>query len=185
MANMDTERHRAGDEEQRDRLLRELSDVLQPEPLSESVERRIWDRIDRQFPAAAPPAVRRLRRIGLAVAAAVLALVALSDRDAPPAPADEPAPVVLSAEDAAEIVAAYGVLVWNGPLDYSFQHVSNELDAIEQRIERSPTASADLPWEPEDDWDAPPAEPETTSPRPAATRRCEFARGVPRQGVQA
>lgn len=153
--------------EQTRSLLRELSDVLQPEPLPETVEQYICDRIAERSVRPARILLRPACRIGLAAAAAVLALVVLSPSNGPRSPVSAPTAVTLSARDAADIVSAYGVLSWGGSLDQSLERVSSELDAIEQQIERAPEASASLPWGSEDDWDAPPTDHNTVSPRPA------------------
>ena len=144
-------------------LLGELQDALHPEPLPQALVRRIHDRVDYQTRAGTLHLPRRLLLVGLAAAAA-LALAVVLPLGLPPSPNEEPA--ALSANDAAEIVAAWALLGWNEHLDYSIERVSTDLDHIEKRIRRGPGACTDLPWGPEDDWDVPPDNRKGMTPLP-------------------
>jgi hypothetical protein len=152
-------------------LLGGLREALRPEPLSETLVRRIHARLTDQD--SAPPVTiwRTIRLTGLAAAAAlVLALV--QPAALPPASNRTATPTALSPADAADIVAAYGLLDWGGHMDYSIERVSTELKEIEQSIKREPGVQTGLPWSREDDWDAPSAS------RDGALRTRESSGGV-------
>ena len=68
--------------------------------------------------------------------------------------ADEGA-IELSAEDAADIAAAYGLLDWDDPVGYSLEQASTALTDLQQKIERCAGTEAAVPWNADDDWDTP------------------------------
>ena len=123
-------------------LVNELRSVLRPEPLPEALARRIARQLDAQTVGRRTLILRQLRVGGLAAAAALL-LAVIGPWNL------RTTSVVLSEQDAASIVAAWEDTSWTGYLDYSLERVSDELDDIEQRIDRE----SGLPWGPEDDWD--------------------------------
>ena len=136
-----------------DALLTSLRDALRPEPLRPAFANRIradWER--RAMPAG------RLRLpafhiVGLAAAACLMvALLLPSTRTRQPV-----APVALSSDEAAAIVAAYGVLAWEGPMDGSLDVIGASLDEIERALGPGSESRNLLPWGNEDNWDIPPA----------------------------
>jgi hypothetical protein len=152
-------------------LLHGLREALKPEPLPETLVRRIHVRLTDQGQIRSTTIWRTIRLAGLAAAAAlVLALV--QPAALPPASNGAASTTGLSPTDAADIVAAYGLLDWGGHLDYSIERVTTELKEVERSIEREPGAQTGLPWSRDDDWDAPSAS------RDGALRTGESSGGV-------
>jgi anti-sigma factor RsiW len=135
-------------------LVRELQDAMGPDPLPEAVVQRIDARLGRG-PRGRTRVLWRPIRLAALAAAAVLALAVVQHLVRSPASPEAPLAVALSPADAAEIVAVYGLLSWQGHVDYSIEQVSSEVKNIEQRMEREPGVETGLPWSREDDWDVP------------------------------
>lgn len=135
-------------------LLRELRDVLGPQPLSDALIRQIHGRMEESAGSRGQGVLRPFRMLSVAAAAAVVALLVLGRLGAPPASSPTPAAPELTNEDATSIVSACRLLGWNGREDYSLQRVSDRIEEVEQQIEAGPASH--LPWRAEDDWDRAP-----------------------------
>jgi len=134
-----------------DALLASLREVLRPEPLSPA----LGDRIRAGWESRAAPAGRlrlpTVRLLGLAAAACLMVALLLQ-----PARTRQPAaPVALSPDEAAAIVAAWGVLAWEGPVDGSLGVISASLDEIESALGRESERRTLFPWSSDDNWDVP------------------------------
>ncbi|MCK4341723.1 MAG: hypothetical protein KAY37_08380 [Phycisphaerae bacterium] len=164
--------------------------ALLPEPLPRRLEDDIRVRLDAEI--ARRPAVWSLpSRLICTAAAACLLAALLSPGQAPS--------IELSEADAAAIVAAQGLLRWEGSVESSVddltarvddvarkiervsdpgsffpsgsvEYLSAKVDDIARTIERDPDAHTVLPWDPEDDWDVPAGEAETSGVRPRSVR---------------
>jgi hypothetical protein len=135
-------------------LVAELRTALQPEPLPEALVTAIHTRIRRQ-------SGRRNRVVRfiapLAVAAAATLAMAITTRytsTVPQAQPAESAAIVLSTEDAADIVAANVLLSWEGQFQASVSEIATEVGGLREATERISQAGGSLPWSAEDDWDA-------------------------------
>jgi hypothetical protein len=134
-----------------DALLASLRDVLRPEPLPAALA----DRIRAGWESRAAPAGRlrlpAIRLVELAAAACLMVALLL-----PPARTRQAAgPVALSPDEAGAIVAAWGVLAWEGPVDGSLDVISASLDEIESALGRESERRTLLPWSSDDNWDVP------------------------------
>lgn len=152
-------------------LLHELRGVLRPEPLPDALVRRIHQQLDAQLVGRRSLALRHLRVAGLAAAAALL-LTVIGPWNLPGTTSQTPPTITLSEQDAADIVAAWGQMSWGSYLDYSLERISDELDDIDQRIDRQLGVQTCLPWDPEDDWDLSTHDRGTAVPRPAPPVCC-------------
>jgi hypothetical protein len=132
-------------------LLASLRDALRPEPLSPALRDRIRAGWESHVVPAGRLRLPAIRLIGLAAAACVMvALLLPTARTRPPA-----APVALSSDEAAAIVAVFGVLAWEGPVDGSLDVISASLDEMERALTQDSESSALLPWSSDDNWDVP------------------------------
>jgi|GEM_PF-3879427 len=128
-------------------FLHSLQDALRPEPLPDELTDRIradWDR------RAVPGRVIRLRSWSWAAAAAACLMVLLW----PSRQFDSSfAAVELTADDAALIVAAYGVLSWEDTVDYSIAMIDVSMNDIDQtlRVDGGVSGAAYF----DDAWDLP------------------------------
>ncbi len=129
-----------------------MSAALRPEPLPNSLTRRLQQELNSRTLPPVRLSLRPLSVVGAAAAAGLLVALLI-----PSQPVSRPEPVVQSDEDAAAIAVAIGLLQWGDPLEYSIDRVSTTLDSIEQTMKREVGGDSLLPWAPEDDWDAPPA----------------------------
>lgn len=139
-------------------LLRELAEVLRPEPLPAALVRRI------QSDLAAQRVVGNARRwyrrwpAGLAAAAAAALLLAVIGPLSPQRAINTshtPDVATLTPDEAAEIVAAYGVLDWEGLTDETLAQVAERLEALGRWVEGEQNPNSARPWGAEDDWDTP------------------------------
>lgn len=139
-------------------LARTLSAALSPEPLSEELLARVrsaWE---------TPQAAERvpIRTIGggwWAAAAAVLLAVVLSPWTLTTTSAPSTS-VDLTKNEAAAVMQAYAVLELDSYLEYSMEALSQRVNELERVVERDEQEM--LPWGPDDDWDIPPGEPDTS-----------------------
>lgn len=135
-----------------DEFAADLRGVLRPAPLPNRLVRRIRADWDQRSVTHAGRWTPTLNFIGLAAAACLtLALLSPTADDR----ANSGGDLALSSGDAAKIVAAYGVLSWDGSADYSLNAVDASLDRLQQNLSREANAGG-LPWNADDDWDAPP-----------------------------
>jgi hypothetical protein len=114
--------------------------------------------------------------IWLAAAACLLVAVLLPPRRAPQA-SDTFTPVSLTPGEAAEIVAAYAVLSWDSPIDYTLDTVDASLDGIDRALRREAGSTTLLPWSDDNDWDVPAATDESQSQSRASDGALCFAGG--------
>ncbi len=135
-------------------LVAELRSALQAEPLPEALVAAIHARIRRQNAQRC----RIVRFIApLAVAAAATLALAVTTRyssTVPRAPRAESTALALSAEDAADIVAANVLLSWEGQFQTAVKEIATEVGGLQEATERISQAGGSLPWSAEDDWDA-------------------------------
>lgn len=150
-ANPETQFDDAGDE-----LLSSLRVALRPEPLPAGLVSRI--RAD--WHARSGPLYRLslgpFHLLGTAAAAAVMIAVLLQPGLADRAPGSADA-VALSSDQAAAIVAAFGVIAWDSPTEYSLDLVDTSLEDVERTLQRAAGSGTLLPWNSDDDWDLPAA----------------------------
>jgi len=145
-----------------DGLLASLRQALRPEPLPPALADRI--RTDWQSRSAPGHRLRLgpLHLLGTAAAAALMIAVLLQagpgERTSESAGA-----VVLSLDEAAAIVAAFGTIAWESPADYSLNVVNASLDDIEGALRGETDSATLLPWGSDDDWDIPGATDEGAS----------------------
>jgi hypothetical protein len=144
-------------------LIAAVTKALRPEPLPLALQRRIHERLDAAALTRAPGRLRRLHIVSTAAAACLLTAMFTPQVQRPRADMER---IVVTDHDAAEIVAAYGLLCWDAPLDYSIDQVDAVLADLEQLLQRKPGSSALLPWDAEDDWDVPAAGNETLPSSP-------------------
>jgi len=140
--------------EQRE-LLAALRAALAPEPLPKSTVRQIETRLLQRHVRRYRPAL--LRAAGVAVAAGIVGVLLLPSRtDQPSQPVEKPAAgVTITADDAAAIAAAVGVLTWDSPVDYSLNGLAERVQDTAQQLGRERGSTTLLPWSAEDDWDMP------------------------------
>lgn len=137
-----------------DELLESLRTALRPGPLPPALVTRVradWERRS--------TVIRRLRvppmhLVGLVAAACLMVALLLPPRPAVQT-AERTALVALSTDEAAAIVTAFGILTWDGPVDYSLDVVDASLDNIERTLRREADSETMLPWDSNDDWDVP------------------------------
>jgi hypothetical protein len=145
-----------------DELLAALRVALQPEPLPASLVDRIQMDFDQRTGTGRPRGLPKIHLIGLAAAACLLVAVMLPPENDHRA-ARQLAPLTFSSEEAAEIVAAYGLLSWDCPVDYTLSALDTTLDDLERTLRGDASGDRMLPWGREDDWDVPPATEEAPS----------------------
>jgi len=143
-----------GDLESPDNVLASLRAALRPEPLPPALSGRIRADLDRRCGPARRSGLPVVHMLWLAAAACLVAAVLLPPRTAPRA-AELAALPSLTSGEAAEIVAAYAVLAWDSPVDYTLEAVDASLDSVERALRREPGSTTLLPWGPDDDWDVP------------------------------
>lgn len=125
-----------------------LADALAPQPLDVDLGRTVRPRIAHHSAAAARqkrPAP--LHTVGFAVAAGLMLAFLMPFGGEPP--------IQLTYEEERELVFAYAMLQWSGPFEYAIERVNETIDEVNRAIERSSPDAGILPWQPEDDWDAP------------------------------
>ncbi len=124
-----------------------LADALAPQPLDVSLARAFGPRIAHHSAAATrqkrPP---QLQAVGFGIAAGLILAFLM--------PFGEEPPIRLTYEEERELVSAYAMLQWSGPVEYAIERVSGTIDEIRRAIERSSPDAGILPWQPDDDWDA-------------------------------
>lgn len=149
-----------------------LRAALRPEALREGLEAEIRARVvARSTNQGLPWALR----VGTAAVAAALLLAVLVPHSRPTRSTAE---VTLSADDAAVIASTYTLLNWESPLEDSVEYLSTRIKDATQRVERQSGAPSTLPWGPEDDWDLPVGDEETSRIR-AGQRLCAAPPRVP------
>jgi len=161
------------------RLVGSLRSVLRPEPLPAMLESRILADLERRTAPARRPGLPPVHMLWLAVAAC-LAVAVLRPPGLAPQPADRLGSVRLSAGEAAEIAAAYGLLNWDSPAEYTLQTVDASLESIERTLRREPGGAVVLPWDREDDWDVPPTADEVGTPQSQGPPKALCLAGRPR-----
>ncbi len=157
-----------------------LSDVLRPEPLPAALRDRIRADFDRRCAASRPLRVKTNRLVAVALAASVMLVLMLpmnrAERTLP-----RSATLSLTSDEAAVIVAAYGVLSWDSPAEYTLDVLDDTLDNLERSLRREDGSTSGLPWGPQDDWDVPPTTDEGSSlDRPNSTMNVSIACALPR-----
>jgi hypothetical protein len=145
-----------------DDLLASLRAALRPERLPPTLSERVRADLDRRCAPARHPGLPPIRVIWLAAAACLLVAVLLPPR-LTPQPSDTFAPVSLTSDEAAEVVAAYVALSWESPLDYTLDTVDASLDSLERALRREAGSTTLVPWSNDDDWDVPAATDENQS----------------------
>lgn len=134
-----------------DALLTSLRDALRPESLRPALANRIRADWERRATPAGRLRLPALHIVGLAAAAClIVALLLPTTRTRQPA-----ARVALSSDEAAAIVAAFGVLAWEGPMDGSLDVISASLEEIERTLGQDSDSKTSLPWSSENNWDVP------------------------------
>jgi hypothetical protein len=139
-------------EERDDKLLVALRAALRPEALPPTLRQRVLADLHGRSGAGRRPGLRTLSLVGLAAAACVLVAVMVPSSG----PQSPDSAVALSSGEAAEIVAAYGVLTWDSPVDYTLDMLQGSLHEIQQTLRRDSGSSSLLPSDRGDDWDVPP-----------------------------
>jgi hypothetical protein len=151
-----------------DALLASLREALQPERLPPTLAARIRADWHGRSAVGLRPRLGPFHLLGTAAAAALMITMlvqgGLGGRAAPSAP------VVLSSDEAAAIVAAFGTTVWDSLADYSLAVVDASLDDLEGALRRETDDPTLLPWDSDDDWDALPAAEEGASRSRAPSR---------------
>jgi hypothetical protein len=134
-------------------LVDELRAALRPEPLPRNLVRVIELRV-REHGGRSPRLMWLVAPLSVA-AAAVLAVLVMARFDVErPRPSTENTLVALSADDAEDIVSANALLSWEGQLQTAMDEIAAELDSLQEATEPITQAGTNLPWAPEDDWDA-------------------------------
>jgi hypothetical protein len=160
-----------------DDLLASLRVALRPEPLPATLSERIRADLDRRCVAARRSGLRAVHVVWAAVAACLAVAVLLPPRTAPRAP-DSFAPVSLTSDEAAEVVAAYAMLSWDSPADYTLDALDTSLDRLERALRREAGSMTLLPWSNDDDWDVPAATDENPTQSRAPDGGLCFAGGT-------
>lgn len=150
-----------------DELSAALRIALRPEPLPASLVDRIRMDLDRRSGAVRRRRLPKTHLIGLAAAACLMVAVMLPAENDHRA-ARQAAPLRFSPEEAAEIVAAYGLLTWDCPVDYTLSTVDGALADLERTLRGEADGYRMVPWGREDDWDVPTAVEEAPSRSRAA-----------------
>lgn len=125
-----------------------LADALAPGPLDASLGHAIRPRIVHHSAVAARqtrPAP--LHAVGFGIAAGLILAFLMPFGGEPP--------IRLTYDEERELVSAYVMLQWSGPIEYAIERVNETIDEVNRAIERSSPDAGILPWQPEDDWDAP------------------------------
>jgi hypothetical protein len=143
-----------------------LREALEPDTLSSELTRRIRAEVAHARARRSRVRLWTLRTAaGLAAAAAIALVVVprIGESDAPVGQWD------LSEQEAATIVQAYAMLPWEGPEDL-VSSLETEVREVAQTIEGGQSYEGYLPWGPEDDWDLPVGEVDSSArPEPRAT----------------
>jgi len=144
-----------------DELVAALGAALRPTPLPPAVVRRIQTDFDHRCRGARRSRLPALRVASLATAAGII--VALLAPQPPMWSADRLAPVALTSNEAAQIVAAFSTLNWDSPAASALDLVDDSLDELGRVLRREDDGATLLPWGSEDDWDLPVAVEEDSS----------------------
>jgi hypothetical protein len=125
-----------------------LADALAPGILDVNLGHAVRPRIVRH--SAAPSRQKRpapLHAVGFGIAAGLILAFLM--------PVGGEPPIRLTYEEERELVSAYAMLQWSGPVEYAIERVNETIDEVDRAIERSSPDAGILPWQPDDDWDAP------------------------------
>ncbi|MFQ5807525.1 MAG: hypothetical protein ACE5I3_13850 [Phycisphaerae bacterium] len=145
-----------------DELLAALRVALRPGPLPSALSHGILSTLKRRGAPARCFGLPAARVIWLAAAACVMVAVLFPPHPVPQA-SDVAAPYFVTSDEAAEIVAAYAILSWDSPIDYTFDAVDASLGNIDRTLRREPGSISLLPWSRDDEWDVPLATDGSTS----------------------
>lgn len=149
----------------------ELAEALAPEPLPTNFTQRIRREIDQINHSRTPRHLSLWRWVNAAAAACLLATLVWPVNWQNKLTANNPAPqeqqIALTDEDAAVIVAAFTTLNWESTVEETVDHLATRVDDVSRRLQREASEDSILPWGPDDDWDLPSTDANTSRRAPA------------------